>query len=420
MLEELRGGEPTAVTQLDNFGNVLHHVDDLHLLVELKPILRVVAETDGLADVQRTAVGLHQPHQYLDEGRFARSVVAHDTHLLVAGEDVGEIVQYLQVAESLAQVVGLEYLVADVGSLDVELHVGVVEALLGHLLQFVEGLLAVAGLVAAGLGHAAHPLQLGAVQVVGALHLHRLGVDALLPLLQVVAVVSLVGINRAVIYLDDFGADTVEEVAVVRHHEQCQVRPSQVFFQPLGHVEVEVVGGLVEDEEIGLGDEGIGQRHTLQLPAGEVLHLLVEVAYLQLGKYLLGLLLVVPRLFVVHVHEQLVQAGMTLGLHAAFVVLDEVHGRVAMMETGFEYGQFFGIRGTLFKIAHTKISAKGYLSLVVTLLSREDVEQGGLAASVLGNQSDTLAFGQAEGYIFKQDQVAERLGEIFYLQYGRH
>ena len=67
-----------------------------------------------------------------------------------------------------------------------------------------------------------------------------------------------------------------------------------------------------------------------------------------------------------------------------------------MMETGFEHGQFFGIRGALFQIAHTKVSAKGYLSLVVTLFSREDVEQGGLAASVLGNQSDTLAFGQAE------------------------
>ena len=128
-------------------------------------------------------------------------------------------------AESLAQVVGLEYLVADVGSLDVELHVGVVEALLGHLLQFVEGLLAVAGLMAAGLGHAAHPLQLSAVQVVGALHLHRLGVDTFLTLLQVVAVVTLVGINRAVVYLNDFGADTVEEVTVVRHHEHGRASP---------------------------------------------------------------------------------------------------------------------------------------------------------------------------------------------------
>ena len=68
VLEELRGGEPLAVAQFDNFSDVLHHVDDLHLLVELKPVLRIVAETDGLADVQRAAVGLHQPHQYLDEG----------------------------------------------------------------------------------------------------------------------------------------------------------------------------------------------------------------------------------------------------------------------------------------------------------------------------------------------------------------
>ncbi len=113
MLQELRCRQLLAVAQFYDFGNVLHYINHFHLLVKLQAVLRVVTEADRRPPyVQRTAVCLLQPHQYLDEGRLARTVIPYDTHLFVTGEDVGEIIQNLQVTKGFVQMVCLEYLTA--------------------------------------------------------------------------------------------------------------------------------------------------------------------------------------------------------------------------------------------------------------------------------------------------------------------
>ena len=50
-----------------------------------------------------------------------------------------------------------------------------------------------------------------------------------------------------------------------------------------------MVGGLVENQQVGLGDEHVGQGHALLLSAAELTHGLLQVAYLQLCQDLLGL-----------------------------------------------------------------------------------------------------------------------------------
>ena len=314
--------------------------------------MRVVAETHCLTYVQRTAVGFFQSHQNLDEGGFTRTVVAHDTHLLVAGKDVGEIIQNLQVAEAFAQVVGLENLGADVRSLDIQFHIRVVRALLGHLLQFIEGFFAVTGFVAACLRHTAHPFQLCAIQVVGTGNLRIGRFDAFLTFLQVVAVVSFVGVQLTVVYFNDFRAHTVQEIAVVRHHEQAQAATVQVLFQPFRHVQVEVVGRLIQNQQIRFGNQDIGQCHALQLPARQISDFLGEIADFQLRKNLLGTPFIIPRLFVFHSHQQFVHSGVAGCFHAPFILLNQLYGRVAVIKAGFEHRQFFGIFRALFQIAH--------------------------------------------------------------------
>ena len=49
-----------------------------------------------------------------------------------------------------------------------------------------------------------------------------------------------------------------------------------------------MVGGLIEDDQLRLEYEHIGQGDTLLLSAAELSHWLLEVANLQLGEYLLG------------------------------------------------------------------------------------------------------------------------------------
>ncbi len=46
-------------------------------------------------------------------------------------------------------------------------------------------------------------------------------------------------------------------------------RAAENGFEPLDAFQVEVVGGLVEEEDIGLGDHGLGDGETLAPTAGE-------------------------------------------------------------------------------------------------------------------------------------------------------
>ena len=215
------------------------------MLIELQAFLRVVTETHGFANVQRTAIRFLLSHEDLDERGLSGTVVAHNTHLFVTGKDVGEVIENLQIAEALVEVVGFEYLGTDIGSFYIELHLAVIEPLLSYLFELVEGFFAIACLVSTSLRHTAHPLQFGAIEVVGTFYLHIGGIDAFLTLLQIVAIITLIGINLLVVNLVNFGAHTVQEIAVVRYHEQTQGSTAEVSFQPFGHFEVEVVGRLV-------------------------------------------------------------------------------------------------------------------------------------------------------------------------------
>ena len=123
----------------------------------------------------------------------------------------------------------------------------------------------------------------------------------------------------------------------------------------------------------------------------------------------------VPGLFVLHPHQQFVHAGIAGCFHAPFILLNQLYGRVAVIKAGLEYRQLFRIFRALFQIAHAQIAAEGDFSFVVAFLTGQDIQQGGFSRAVLGYQSDALSFCNTERYAVKKDQVAERLGQVFYL-----
>ena len=55
----------------------------------------------------------------------------------------------------------------------------------------------------------------------------------------------------------------------------------QVAFEPVDGDDVEVVGGLVEEEEVGLGEEDAGEGHAHAPAAGEGVEGPVEVVRLE-------------------------------------------------------------------------------------------------------------------------------------------
>lgn len=64
---------------------------------------------------------------------------------------------------------------------------------------------------------------------------------------------ALISLDGGVVNLPDVGADLVEEPAVVGDDEHCDatfLEVAEVACQPSDGLHVEVVGGLVEDEQV--------------------------------------------------------------------------------------------------------------------------------------------------------------------------
>ena len=94
--------------------------------------------------------------------------------------------------------------------------------------------------------------------------------DALGLLLQVGRVVALVGVRPAAVELEDPLRHVVEEVPVVGHGQDGALVGGEVALEPLHALGVEVVGRLVEQEQVGLAQQELAQRDPAPLTTGEV------------------------------------------------------------------------------------------------------------------------------------------------------
>jgi hypothetical protein len=77
-------------------------------------------------------------------------------------------------------------------------------------------------------------------------------------------------LQRLSIQLNDMVAHTIKEIAVVCHHQQRHFAASQVIFQPFHHIEIEMIGRLIQNKQFGIIDEGIHQCHTFQLSSRQL------------------------------------------------------------------------------------------------------------------------------------------------------
>ena len=80
----------------------------------------------------------------------------------------------------------------------------------------------------------------------------------------------------AAIKLDDACCHAIKETPVVGNEQQRRSRRDQQLFQPLDGSNIKVVGRLIKQQQLGRNSQGLRQRETLLLPAG-------EAAYARIG-----------------------------------------------------------------------------------------------------------------------------------------
>ncbi|MNH05037.1 hypothetical protein D3C79_643490 [compost metagenome] len=250
----------------------LPHVFHHRLLgIELIAILVKIGHFQLGTALDHTTAGLELAEQQLDQRRLAATVGAHQRNLVAAQHLQIQPLEQGTIAKVQPQTFGLEHQLAGAIhivhlQLGLALQLTALTTLHPHRLEgahpaFVTG--------AACLDALADPyLFLGQLAI-------ELGVFQLLdpqPLLftqQVLIVVAGPGGDLAAIEIDDPGRQLVDELPIVRDEDDGATEIFQELFQPVDGFDVQVVGRLIEQQQIRIAGQGAGQGHLAQPATGQ-------------------------------------------------------------------------------------------------------------------------------------------------------
>ena len=174
----------------------------------------------------------------------------------------------------------------------------------------------------------------------------------------------------------------------MRHHQQCPVTPLQETLQPFYHLQVQMVRGFVQYQQVGFRQQHVGQCHPLLLSATQLPHGLFQVLDLQLRQHLLGL-------------QHLLRISLVI-------------------ETRIQHCLLRVKRRTLLQKPYLQVPAEHDVPRVVALLTAKYREQRRLPRPILRNQPHLLAFANGKTDVLKQLQGTERLAEMLYVQIRGH
>ncbi len=364
--------------------------------------------------------GCSSTHDHLEQCRLADAVGADDAHDPVPRQRERQVVHEQPVAVPLGQADRLDHHVAQARSwrdLDVlEVKLAGFLCLGGHLLVALQPG-ALLGLARSGVGP--NPVQLvlqplGPLGVLGALDPQ----PGLLGL-QVGRVVALVRIGPAPVELEDPLRDVVEEVPVVGDGHHTPRVLLQVLLEPLHALGVQVVGRLVEEEQVRLLQQQFAQGHPPALAAGQDtdisvtrwapqrVHRLLELRVQIPGLAVVELLLQPAHLvekFVGVVHRHLLgdlvePLQHRLGLGNAFLDVAE-HGLV-LVESRL-----------LLEDAHRVAGAEGRVAVRRLVEPGHDPQHGGLAGAIRTDDADLRSRQEMQRDVIEDDLVAVRLAHL--------
>ena len=221
------------------------------------------------------AVRLLLPDDHAEQRGLAGAVRADHADDAARRQLEGEVVDQQVVAERLGETLEIDDVVAEpLGHRDDDLR-GLGGLLRGLLHQLLVALIAGLGLRLPRARRGRDPLLLARERALARFFLAALLREPLLLLREPGRVVALVGNAAAAIELEDPAGDVVEEVAIVGDDQDGAGIIAQMAFEPLDGLGVEMVGRLVEQQQLGLLEQQPAERDAAALAARELLHVAV-------------------------------------------------------------------------------------------------------------------------------------------------
>ncbi len=245
-----------------------------------------------------------------------------------------------------------------------------------------------------------------------------------LALLDIGGIVAGIAVDLGAVEPDDARGEAIEQEAVVGDDDDRAVEVGQIFFQPLDGGQVEVIGRFVQQKQIGLGEQELGEGQARALPAGKHRDFLFPRFAAQADAQQRGFHLVLPGVAAGEVELvldvlvffqdffELIAGGFG---HAVFEIAHLVREMVQIGEAEFglvDHG-VFGIEDrVLDEIADLGVSANRDGAEVGLLLAGEHPEEGGFARAVGPDEADAFAFVDGEVEFLEEDFFAEVLFDV--------
>ena len=266
-------------------------------------MLGVVRGLNAWANPELAPIRREQPADQAQQHRLAGAVRPHHAHALAVLDQSDRVEQHDPLAKQLidtAQLHGLR--TAAHARPKLQRHPAPLQHRAIHLIHAVDLALLVAGLLDVALAwHQAGPQLEAGDRRLQPLDLFLLGhkVGLLLQQSQLLLrhkcrVVALVAAQRrATLRRVELGDDLhrlVEQVAIVRDQHYSAAKRADDRLQQRLALHIQMVVGLVEQQQVGLADQAARQPHKLALPAAEQSHRALPVLFIQaqLAQQLLG------------------------------------------------------------------------------------------------------------------------------------
>ncbi len=253
----------------------------------------VVAEHNRLTDLDSPGIRLDPSRNDVEQGGFAGAIGANDADAVAAFELVAEILQERLIAIALREAVQFQNLGAHAAGADgdFELSLGRLSRLTQQFFRALDSRLLFSR---SRFSPAPQPGQFAAHQRLALLPFDGALLFLLFLFFEVVGIAPGKTLHRAAINFDDATGHTIQKVAVVRDEQERARVLREVGFKPRHGINIEMIGRLIEDQQIRAHDERMGQGDAFALTAGERRHLGSGVIDAELGQHHLGVRLQVP------------------------------------------------------------------------------------------------------------------------------
>ncbi|MNF55709.1 hypothetical protein D3C84_371810 [compost metagenome] len=195
----------------------------------------------------------------------------------------------------------------------------------------------------------------------------------------------------------------------------------QRFFEPGNRTDVQVVGRFVEQQQVRLGHQGLGQQDATTPAAGQFGEGLVG-RQLQTAQGAVDQLLQTPAVagfeVVLDVH-QLVQVGVGDDVLAQVVVLrKQLAHTVQAFGHHVEHCPLVGHWQFLRQFADLEARGTPYRAVIGLLIALDQLHHAGLACAVAADDAHPLTTGDLPGHLVQQRHSAERKGHIAEFEQG--